>query len=148
MKTWKLWQRPRWFGRCLAMVLAIVALGAWPGCGGSDGPARYRYSGKVTFEGQPVPAGEVVFEPDNGAGNSGPQGFARIANGAYDTGRDKGTVGGAQIIRIRGHDAVVLDENKPITILFDNYEVRENLPKKDTVKDFQVTAPSKKPRAR
>lgn len=138
METGRRWQDVRRVGRRLMLVLAVLGLGVWVGCGGSDGPTRYRYSGKVTFNGQPVPAGEIIFEPDGRAGNKGPQGFAQISNGRYDTGRDKGSVGGPQIVRLRGYDAVVLDENKPVKILFDNRELREDLPKKDATKDFEV----------
>jgi hypothetical protein len=41
--------------------LAVVSIG---GCGG-DKLARYRVSGKVTFQGQPVERGEITFEDPN-----------------------------------------------------------------------------------
>ena len=46
----------------------VAALLLAAGCG-EAGPARYHVSGKVTFNGQPVPAGQIVFEPDPTAGN-------------------------------------------------------------------------------
>ncbi|MCR9119920.1 MAG: hypothetical protein NXI22_23535, partial [bacterium] len=64
------------------------------GCGES-GPVRYQVSGKVQFQGKPVPAGSVIFTPDTAQGNSGPQGVAEIVDGAYRTsGGGLGTVGG------------------------------------------------------
>ena len=44
-----------------AAFLAVVWIG---GCGG-DKLARYRVSGKVTFQGQPVERGEITFEDPN-----------------------------------------------------------------------------------
>jgi hypothetical protein len=53
-------------GNILAF-LAVVWIG---GCGG-DKLARYRVSGKVTFQGQPVQRGEITFEdPNTGQANS------------------------------------------------------------------------------
>lgn len=36
------------------------------GCGSSDGPATYPVSGTVTFDGQPVPSGQIIFESADG----------------------------------------------------------------------------------
>jgi hypothetical protein len=47
-----------------------VLLGVSRSCGG-DG--TYRVSGKITFNGQPVPAGKIYFMPD-GRKNTGPTG--------------------------------------------------------------------------
>jgi hypothetical protein len=56
---------------------------ALTGCGG--GTQRIRISGQVTFQGKPVPYGNLVFEPDQSKGNRGPQGYAKIQDGRYDT---------------------------------------------------------------
>ena len=49
-----------------AMSYALVAAAglALAGCGASDGGVEV--SGAVTFQGQPVPAGEIVFTPKSG----------------------------------------------------------------------------------
>ena len=60
---------------------ALLLLGA---CSG-QGTDRFDVSGTVTFNGQPVPAGQVVFSPDLSKGNDGPQGYAEIHGGRYDT---------------------------------------------------------------
>ncbi|MEX1223721.1 MAG: hypothetical protein WEA31_04155 [Pirellulales bacterium] len=79
---------------CLAaFVLALV------GCS-DDGPPRYQVHGRVTYDGRPVPAGRVIFEPDAAAGGKGPAGYADIANGSYRTLSDKGVVGGPHQIRV------------------------------------------------
>ena len=71
-------------GRTAILFLICVLAG----CMGDPGPKRYRVSGEITFDGKPVPHGEIVFTPDSGQGNSGPQGIAIIQNGHFDT---KGT---------------------------------------------------------
>ena len=47
----------------VAVVLAAVMI-ALAGCGGS-GPKTYDVSGTVTFDGQNVPTGEIMFIPDD-----------------------------------------------------------------------------------
>jgi hypothetical protein len=110
------------------------------GCdGGGSGPERFDLSGAVNFDGKPVPFGQIVFEPDSSAGNSGPQGFAEIRDGKYDTkAGGKGTVGGAHVIRITGSEGESRDENNPAEVLFSDYETTADLPKEDSTKDFDV----------
>lgn len=48
---------------CLTVALFQVALS---GCGSSDGPTTCRVSGTVTFDGQPIPSGQIVFESVDG----------------------------------------------------------------------------------
>ena len=89
----------------LSVILPMMVL-VTSGCGSSEdgGPVRYRVSGTVTFDGNPVPAGTIYFQP--APGNPGPQGFATIVDGEYDTADSgKGTVGGAHSVRIEGADA-------------------------------------------
>ena len=39
-------------------VLVVVSSGC-----GKSGPPKYRVSGQVTWEGQPIPAGDIILEP-------------------------------------------------------------------------------------
>lgn len=83
-------------------VVAIVAA-ALVGCGDSGVP-RLDLHGKVTYEGKPVPAGELRFEPNVSKGGSGPIGFASIVDGEYDTrDEDKGPVSGPVRVTITGY---------------------------------------------
>ncbi|WP_153557422.1 hypothetical protein [Roseimaritima sediminicola] len=86
----------------VAMTLAVVV-----GCGGSD-VDRYQASGTVTYQGNPVPQGTIMFEPDTSKGNSGAAGMAMIVEGRYDTASEggKGISGGPQIVTIQGFDGV------------------------------------------
>ena len=82
--------------RLLFVGLALLGVS----CGRADGPARYAVSGVVTYAGEPVPVGEMRFEPDPERGGTGPGGYARIQNGKFTTDRDWGAVGGPHVVRI------------------------------------------------
>ena len=75
-------------------MLLISGSLALVGCGGAveSGPPRFRLSGKVTFDGKPVPAGTIYFEPA-----TGPAGSAQIKDGQYDTAN--GMAGGADPVQ-------------------------------------------------
>jgi hypothetical protein len=129
--------------RLPAAALALLALG----CGDSKG---YRVTGKVTFKGQPIPAGKVYFNPDTAKGNSGPSGFADIKDGAYDTSWSggRGYGGGPTIIAVEGFDPNAKgDKDKGDTSgevifksLFPRYDLPTELPKSNTTKDIDVPA--------
>src|SRR4051794_32953464 len=84
---------------CVRLFAVSVLLA---GCNGNSGPTRYRVSGEVKFAGQPVPYGEILFTPDSGKGNSGPQGIAIIQQGKYDTAgsRAPGVAGGPTVVTV------------------------------------------------
>jgi hypothetical protein len=88
----------RWVGAAVVFA-AAVALGC-----SDDGPKRHRLSGAVKYAGEPIPFGDVVFTPDGSKKNSGPQGFANIRDGKYDTSADggKGIGGGPTVVRVTG----------------------------------------------
>lgn len=123
----------------LALVLASVA-----GCG-QRGRERFRVSGTVTHAGQPVRLGRVVFEPDTARGNDGPQGFAPIENGRFDTSGPhcKGAVGGPTLVRIDGLE-VTGGEDAAASgkLLFPTHEEAIDLPRADSVRDFVVPNPT------
>src|SRR5262245_8648276 len=105
--------------RLIVALLAVLA-----GCTGESGPARYRVSGEVKFNGQPVPSGEVLFTPDAAKGNSGAQGIANIQDGKYDTtgSRAPGVSGGPMIVRV----TALSDANGKLLC---EYEFSVDLPK-------------------
>lgn len=112
------------------------------GCGGDQGG---RVSGKVTFKGQPVPAGKVYITPDASQGNSGQSGFADIKDGAYDTSAEggQGAVSGPVIISVEGFDPNPPPGAGPdvsATVLFTGYEKKVELPESASVHDIDVPA--------
>src|SRR5262249_41814191 len=83
-------------------LLILIVCATLLGCSSEAEPTRYRVSGEITFDGKPVPHGEVLFTPDSGKGNSGPQGIAIIKDGKYDTAgsRAPGVAGGPTIVHV------------------------------------------------
>ncbi len=130
------WQRTP--TRVVLLVLVTCLMGL--GCGGGDsGPARFPLTGKVTFEGQPVKFGTIQFDPDKG--NEGPQGFAEIRDGAFDTSKGgQGAVHGKIVAKINGYESAPASANSedPVPTLFVNHEVRFEMSDKVTTKDFDV----------
>jgi hypothetical protein len=124
----------RWTSLVVFGLAAILA-----GCGDS-GIGRQRVSGKVIFDGRPVPAGQIVFEPDTSAGNKGPVGAAEITNGEYDTQTAGiGTVGGPHRVRITGFESKPMD-NVVVRPLFNTYETKVDLGQGPATKDFDIPA--------
>jgi len=121
-------------GICLA---AIATAMLFTGCG--SGNTNYPVSGVVTYDGKPVPVGEIVFEPDASKGNSGAGSVAAIKDGAYSTASGKGVTGGPYIIRVTGFDGVVVNvEASTGSVLFPPYEEKVDLPKEGGVRNIEV----------
>jgi hypothetical protein len=118
----------RW-GFVAALALAV---GAIAGCS-DDGPKRHRLSGSVTFDGQPIPYGDVLFTPDGAMKNTGPQGIAQIRDGKYDTraADGKGIGGGPTVIRVTGFTG-------PGGKLLCEYEMQVDLPRDSGSHDIHV----------
>jgi hypothetical protein len=74
--------RARW-----SFLLTLTALLMVSGCGGG-GPREYQVTGRVTYDGQPVNEGEIVFLPTNSEGT--PR-AGRIANGTFQISLPEGT---------------------------------------------------------
>jgi hypothetical protein len=71
----------------------ILALAAWPGCGGAtDDLPREPVYGSVTFEDKPVASGMIQFLP--ASPEAGTQAGAKIENGSYSVPREGGPVPG------------------------------------------------------
>ena len=119
--------------------LALVML-ASVGCSGSSGPKKAVLSGAVTYQGKPVPRGEITFEPDTEKGNAGPGSVARIENGAYDLKDGMGVVGGPHVVRITGFDGVADGDNAEGKLLFEPWTTKVDLPKESGKFDFTVEA--------
>lgn len=62
----------------LGFVVCLAILAS--GCGGDDGPAMHPVAGTVTFDGQPVKDGDILFVSDNPA--FGPD-AAKIKDGKF-----------------------------------------------------------------
>lgn len=109
------------------------------GCNASDSPKRFQVSGTVTFNDQPVPAGEVILTPDHEKGNQGPAAYAVIRQGRYETERGKGVLGGPYKVRVTGLSGESTGALSDVHKLFDDYETTVELPAKSSVQDFKIT---------
>lgn len=120
----------------LLLVTAIVVSFAACGCGERT---TYHVSGKVVYNNQPVPVGEIFFDPDVSKDNRGPQGHATITNGEYSTANGgRGIVGGPFKVRILGFDGKEGEEMPAGSPLFPEYTESVDFPKETTTKDFSV----------
>ena len=126
--------------RRTAPTLGLLLLALAAGCG-PRGPERYRVTGSVTHAGRPVQLGRIVFEPDTSRGNDGPQGFAPIENGRFDTAGPhcRGTVGGPMRVRIDGFEMKGGEDAAASgKLLFPTHEEAVDLPRAAVVRDFVV----------
>src|SRR5262245_345575 len=117
-------------------VLVLFSALLLNGCSSGDGQQRYRVSGDVKFDGQPVPYGEVLVTPDGSKGNSGAQGIADIKDGKYDTqgSRAPGFAGGPTVVRVMAFRDAGGKE------LICEYEYQADLPKSATTHNIDVPA--------
>jgi hypothetical protein len=116
----------------------LLGFALFSGC--SSGERTYQLSGAITYDGKPVPAGHIVFEPDTNANNNGGSGFAKIKDGHYDTSilDGRGTVGGPHVVRIYGTDGIPRGELLNGIPIFQEYYTNADLPKKNGAVDFTV----------
>lgn len=123
---------------------ALVAAGI--GCGGNG---RNELTGTVTFQGNPVPLGEIRFEPDTSQGGDGPGVLLAIENGAFRTAPGMGVVAGPHKVFIRGFDGkgAPAKQSGPAPYvgfpLFPEYTTTVDLPGKKHVLNIDVPASGK-----
>lgn len=126
---------------------AAVLLAAFvTGCGPS-GPVVFHRSGTVTFAGQPIPLGKIYFDPDVGAGGTGPSGFADIVDGKFDTssGAGKGSSHGPMTVRVTGFSKENPDKISGFgSPLFVEYATKADLPAKSSEYTIDVPAAAAK----
>src|SRR5437899_2888161 len=98
------------------------------GCSAED--KLYDVSGTLTSAGKPIPKGLIFFDPDASKGMGGPQGFANIKDGKFDTADHvKGIRGGAYVIRVSGFDGKEANEAPFGQPLFPEYQEKRDLPR-------------------
>lgn len=98
----------------------------------------------MTYKGKPVPRGQITFEPDATAGNSGQPAFAKIVDGRYDTREEgQGSVGGPHTVQIHGRDGIPRGELLNGMPLFRDYSTTVEISKGSTKQDFEVPSGDK-----
>jgi len=124
--------------------MLIVTIGAalitTVGCGGGGDQRASNISGTVTYNGSPVPAGNIQFSPASTGG--GPAGYADIVDGKYDTAETgKGVDGGTYNVLITGFNGDAKpDEELPLgEPLFPEFTTTVDIAKGESVtQDFTV----------
>jgi hypothetical protein len=115
------------------LMLALLSLAVSAGC--NKGEKLYNISGTVTHGGNPIPKGSIHFVPRE----DGPQGFANIWDGKYDTAKEgQGVRGGAYDIRVLGFDGKKVNDAPFGNALFAEYNSSKDLPQADTTYDLDV----------
>jgi hypothetical protein len=122
---------------CMRVTWIVWAFGLVVMAACSQEEKMHRVSGNVTFAGKPIPKGLIFFDPQV----DGPQGFANIENGKYDTaipGKGRGIRGGAYNIRVGGFTGIEKNEAPFGDALFPEYNSTKDLPKADSTYDVDV----------
>ncbi len=102
----------RYFG----LMMAALALVAWPGCTGAKGPQTGRVSGRITLNGKPLAGANVNFDLKEGKSPRVATGVAD-ADGRYTLstfGKDDGAVLGKHVVWITmPQKGEAIDPNNP-----------------------------------
>lgn len=67
--------------RGLAASISAAIVVSIAGCGSANGLDLAKVRGKVTFKGQPIEYGTIMFEPDESKGTTGPPAIGTITSG-------------------------------------------------------------------
>jgi len=120
-------------GGAAALLLAVLALVV--GC--SSEPPMAQVSGKVTFKGQPVPAGWISFIPESGKGSAR---VCQIKDGMYDSATEKqpGVYPGKNLIKIAGFDGKKIPLWGQGKQIFNPVDLTFEIPAGSTTKDFEI----------
>jgi hypothetical protein len=123
--------------RIQMLLTGCVLVAAGCGQGADSGPDRFHATGTVRFDGQALQRGTIQFLPAEG--NSGPEGFATITDGQYDTKLEgsAGHVGGKMVIKIKA-EGPVSQNDEPTKPPFDIWGTEVDLPKSDSEQNFDV----------
>ena len=109
------------------------------GCRDS-GPDRYELSGRATFDGKPIPAGVITFEPEATTLNASTIGEAEIKDGRYSTFPEKGIVGGRHTVFIAGYNGIPEPGSGPYgaSLFTPVYKTSVELPAEPSIYDFDI----------
>jgi len=116
-------------------IAAVLGFALLYGCGPRE-EKLYRVSGTVTYSGKPIPKGLIFFDPRV----DGPQGFANIVDGKYDTSQQgKGVRGGSTYdVRVNGFTGIEANEAPFGQPLFPEYTGTKELPAVDSTYDLDI----------
>lgn len=114
----------------MGLTTGLVIWAAVCGCGRDDGPPRYHLSGNISYEGEPIAHGWIVFSPE-----SGPGATANIEDGKYATREAFGTVGGVHTVEVVAFDAKAFKQGKASF----SCKFKKDIPKETTSWDIEIS---------
>lgn len=120
------------------MVIATLVLGTGflVGCGGEKWD-RVKVYGDVTYDGEKVEVGTVMFTPTGET--VGPAGIADIRNGNYNT-DDNGAVPGTHVVTVEGFDGEAT-EDSPLGSLIFQWDTETTIPDQGS-HEFDIKVPA------
>ena len=127
---------PTYFTAFRLVLLSLLVFSI--GCGRSDDPRAFQLSGQATFDGEPIPWGSILLEPDSAQGNTGPAGVAEISQGRFRTRSGSGHVGGPHVVTIIATDGSRPESPDVDNSLFPPYQTKLDLPAENSEHDFEV----------
>ena len=126
--------RKRW----AVVILAATGLTAG-GCGGPSRPPLAKVHGKVTYKGEPLTSGSVIFMPVAAMGDAGPTSVAQPAasqikpDGSYELTTDN--PGDGAIVGEHKVAVVSVDFNTKRSVIPEKYQAPATTPLSRTVKE-------------
>jgi len=131
-------------------LVSIVLMGTSGGCRPTSDLKTYPISGTVTYQGQPVPIGSITLVPDSTQGNRGAAVSVDIVDGKFDSANaSRGHVGGPHVVTVVGLDGKGDDDLFPKGyMLFQDYQIKLDLPKEPSTEDIVVPTDQSKPSRR
>jgi hypothetical protein len=118
--------------RTMAPLWLALGLSGLAGCSGSsDGPARVAVDGQVTYRGEPVSKGSILFIPIEDT--RGPRVGTAIEQGRYRIPRHRGPVVGLLRVEIRAERKLAYDITEPTESV---KHIGEPLPSNDIPPEF------------
>ncbi|MEW4562813.1 hypothetical protein AB1K70_09820 [Bremerella sp. JC770] len=123
--------------------LLAIAMLMLTGCGADKPSNVFSVSGNISYDGKPLPKGNITFAPDASKNNQGPGATAAIQNGKYEMMPGKGISGGPYVLTINGYDGVPVASGEggmdpDGKMLFESYKISVDLPREDTQHDLEV----------
>ncbi|MFO0950248.1 MAG: hypothetical protein U0835_03675 [Isosphaeraceae bacterium] len=101
----------------LATALSLLLAGSY-GCS-DNGLNLGKVRGKITYKGAPLPAGEIIFMPDESKGTTGPPALGTVSSdGTYEMSTEEsgdGAIVGVHKVGIVGREAKPVSEGGVIT---------------------------------
>lgn len=109
--------------RCVLLAAVLVCL---TGCAEDK---LEDVTGTIAYDGAPVPAGVVWFDPAPNHPGNPPQGYAYITDGKFNTAeKGRGVKAGAYLIRVEAFDGKPGNEQPLGKALFTDYQEKRELP--------------------